>query len=144
MSGTPFLDPLVKEIVDRIASHLNRAGDGTTIVRRVAYHDLFLIPNTDYPLLKGFRETDYFELGTASRQSDIKITHALLNVAMEQLPGINNFLALNIVNALREFAIEKAGCIEFTGRINSRYRAMFQLGELTYQSDFSFNIKESK
>lgn len=143
MTTTPYLDPLVKEIVDRVATYLNRAGGGTTIVRRVAYHDLFLIPATDYPLLKGFRETDYFDLSTASRQSDIKITHAILNASMEQLPGINNFLALNIVNALREFAIEKAGCIDFTGRVNSRYRAMIQLGDLTYQSDFSFNIKEN-
>lgn len=143
MNGTPFLDPLIKELTDKIAAYLNRAGNGTVIVRRVAYYDAFNIPMSDYPLLKGFRESDYFDLSTASRQSDIKLTHALANVAMEQLPGINNFLALNIVNALREVSIEKAGCIEFTGRVNSRYRPMFQLGELIYQADFSFNIKEN-
>ena len=143
MTGTLSLDPLVKEITDKVAAFLNKAGDGTVIVRRVAYYDAFNIPMSDYPLLKGFRESDYFELGTSFRQSDIKLTHALANVAMEQLPGINNFLALNIVNALRELVIEKAGCIEFTGRVSSRYRPMFQLGELIYQSDFSFNIKEN-
>jgi len=138
-----FHDPLIKEITDTVATFLNKAGDGVTVVRRVAYYDAFNIPISDYPLLKGFRESDYLDLQTAARQSDIKLTHALANVSMDELPGINNFLALNIANALREMAIAKAGCVEFTGRVSSRYRPMFQLGELIYQADFSFNIKQS-
>lgn len=141
---TPLVDPLIKEIADYVGTKLNAAYPTATMVRSVEYYDTYNVPISEFPLLKVSRSTDVFSLDTDMRQGQITLSYCLANVAMSQLPGINNFVSTSVVQALREFQITKQRVIELGSQISVRYRPMFQIGAgLIYQIDFSLSLKES-
>lgn len=144
MTPSPLVDPLIKEIADYVGAKLNAAYPHATMVRSVEYYDTYNVPVSEFPLLKISRSTDVFSLQTANRQGQITLSYCLANVAMQQLPGINNFVSTSVIHALRDFQLLNQMVIELGSQISVRYRPMFQIGSgLIYQIDFSVSLRES-
>lgn len=139
---SPELDPICKDIVDFLAHELNLAYTKENIVRSVRHYDAYNVPFQSYPLLKVYRLSDTFSIDNSIRESQMGLSYCLLNAELDRLPGITNWVAETITYLLRKYSLHKQGCLEITGGIRASYKTLLQLGQIIYQIDFTFGLRE--
>lgn len=139
---TPESDPICSDLGLFLATKLNEAYEDATIVRSIRQYDAYDVPFQDHPLLKVYRTSDIFSFDNSIRETQMGVAYCLVNTELAKLPGVTNWVAETVVIALREYGLHKQGCVQVVGAIQANYRTLLQLGELIYQIDFRFGIKE--
>lgn len=136
---TPIVDPLLDDMVKSMAGDLNRAYPGHTIVRTTRTYDAYLVPLTEFPLLKIFRLNDTFQQVELAA-STVTAAYCLVNADIERMPGLTKWVGDRIVRAIHRFGIEKRS-YRLVGEISIRYRTLAQQGELIYQTQADFQLE---
>lgn len=138
-AATPIVDPLLDDMVKAIARDLNRAYPDYQIVRTTRTYDAFLVPLTEFPLLKIFRLSDnYSQVDLAG--TSVTIAYCLVNADIERMPGLTHWVGERIVRSLHSFGVSNKS-YRLTGEVAVRYRTLVQQGELVYQTQADFQME---
>ena len=139
---TPNQDPTLNRLVIYVANYLNNSYTERVVVRSTRCYDAFLVPHNEFPLLKIYRISDRHSLNSTLTDSRITVAYCLLNVVLEEIPGIMRWVSVKLGEALRCFKLENPGLIEFDESFSVRYRTVMQLGEIIYQLEADFSISD--
>ena len=138
-SITPIEDELLVGMVSTLKDVLNAAYPDFTVVKTTRTYDAYLVPLTEFPLLKLYRTSDSFRsVGKAT--SSLTCSYCLANADLERMPGLTRWTGEKIVGGIYQFGvINKKHRLQ--GDISVQYRTISQMGELVYQTDCSFQLE---
>jgi hypothetical protein len=141
---TKISDPIVSELVAYMRDYLNEQyllayGKGRLVVTTREY-DAYLVPLTEFPLLKMFRRSLDFE-AIDLRSSSIAAVLSFANADIEEMPALLYWVANHFITGIHQWGISNAHKAKIDRRIQASVTTSVPGDTLLYQLELNLQLR---
>jgi hypothetical protein len=137
-------DPIISELVAYMRDYLNEQYANTygkgKLVATTREYDAYLVPLTDFPLLKMFRRSLDYETVNL-RQSSVSAVLSFANADIEEMPALLYWVSNNFVRGIYQWGIDNPHKGKIDPRIQASVTTAVPGDTLLYQLELSLQLR---